>query len=57
MNIKIIIFFISLLVYIPLSGVLLYVWHKYGKFEAKVFLARIIFLIGSVCIIGYMLSL
>lgn len=47
MDLKLIIFLGSLCIYIPLAGVLLYVWWKHGKDEPAVKTARVIFLIGS----------
>jgi hypothetical protein len=48
---------ITFLFFLPLAGVLLYVWYKFGKGNRKVQLARIIFLVGSLVIVGYMLTL
>ena len=56
MDIPIIIFAITLLIYIPLAGIVLYVWHKHGKGEPMVMLARVIFILGSLALIGYMLT-
>lgn len=52
-----IIFFLTLITYIPLSTVLLYVWWKYGGNEIGVSIARGIFLAGSVALIFYMILL
>lgn len=52
-----IIFLITLAAYIPLSGVLLYVWWKYGKTEPGVSIARAVFLAGSFGLIFYMTTL
>jgi hypothetical protein len=41
------IFALTLMTYLPLGGVLLYVWWKYGKGEMGVSFARTIFLAGS----------
>lgn len=57
MDIKIAIFFVSIIIFLPLTGILLYVWNKYGKGEKKVMAARIIFLLGSLALFGYMLTL
>lgn len=45
------IFILTLVAYIPLAVVLLYVWWKYGKGEVGVSIARTIFLIGSLALI------
>ena len=57
MDIPIIIFAITLLIYIPLAGIVLYVWHKHGKGEPMVMLARVIFILGSLALFGYMLTI
>lgn len=54
---SIIILFLTVAVYIPLAGALLYVWWKHGKNEKGVAIARIIFLIGSLMLFIYMLTL
>jgi hypothetical protein len=46
-----IIFLLSLLAYIPLASVLLYVWWKYGKGEVGISIARTVFLAGSFLLI------
>lgn len=45
------IFILTLLVYVPLAVVLLYVWWKYGKGEVGVSVARALFLSGSLLLI------
>lgn len=50
----VIIFLLTLAIYIPLAGTLLYVWWKHGKDEKGIALARIIFLTGSVALFVYM---
>ena len=57
MDIQIIIFLVAIVIYLPLAGILLYVWHTHGKGERKVMIARVIFLLGSCAIFGYMLIL
>lgn len=57
MNISLIIFIFSIVVYIPVAAVLLYVWHKYGKSEKAVSYARATFFIGSAFIIIFMMAL
>jgi phosphoglycerol transferase MdoB-like AlkP superfamily enzyme len=57
MDPRVIIFLVSLLVYIPLAGVLLYVWWKHGKDDKAVTKARIIFLVGSFCLFAFMITL
>lgn len=47
MDAALIIFLITLVAYVPLAGVLLYVWWKYGKDEPGVTLARRVFIVGS----------
>jgi TRAP-type C4-dicarboxylate transport system permease large subunit len=53
---SIIILFVTIAIYIPLAGVLLYVWWKHGKGEVGVTIARAIFLLGSVFLFLYMLT-
>jgi hypothetical protein len=43
---------ITVAIYLPLAGSLLYVWWKYGSEEVKVSLARLIFLLGSFALFG-----
>lgn len=57
MAISIGLFIFTIVVYVPLASLLLYVWHKYGREEKAVRIARAIFLIGSLSILGYMLAL
>ncbi len=45
------IFVLTLVTYLPLAGVLLYVWWKYGKEEMGVSIARTIFLAGSLVLL------
>lgn len=52
-----IIFVLTLITYIPLSIVLLYVWWKYGRNEAAVSIARSVFLAGSFALIFYMMTI
>jgi hypothetical protein len=52
-----IIFILTLVTYIPLSIVLLYVWWKYGRNETGVSVARAVFLAGSLSLIFYMITL
>ena len=47
MVIDVIIFLLTVLIYIPLASILLYVWWKYGKDEPAVKLARRVYLLGS----------
>jgi hypothetical protein len=54
---SIIILFVTIAIYLPIAGVLLYVWWKHGKGEKGVMLARIIFLIGSALLFMYMLAI
>ena len=44
-------------IYVPLAGVLLYVWWKHGKDEKGVMIARTVFLVGSLLLFMYMLSI
>jgi hypothetical protein len=55
MSFPVIIFSLSLLICIPLSSMLLYVWWKYGNNEKGVAIARVIFLLGMVSLLGYMI--
>lgn len=52
-----IIFLLTLAVYIPLSSVLLYVWHKFGRGDHGVRTACAVYGAGSLLIIFYMLFL
>ena len=52
----IIIIFLTLVIYIPLAGILLYVWWKYGKGEMGVRIARVVFLLGSFGLFAYMIT-
>ncbi len=54
MNIGVIIFIVTIVLYLPMAGVLLYVWWKHGKDEPAVAQARIMFLLGSVGLFVYM---
>ncbi|MBP6948529.1 MAG: hypothetical protein KBB50_00440 [Candidatus Pacebacteria bacterium] len=56
MDISIIIFCITIAFYLSTSGVLLYVWWKYGKDEKGVALARVVYLTGSLFLFMYMLT-
>lgn len=49
------IFIFTLIIYVPLSVMLLYVWWKYGKHEPVVSLARTVFLLGSLALFLYMI--
>lgn len=50
-----VILFTTLVIYIPLAGILLYVWWKFGKNEKGVFISRLVFLFGSAMLFIYML--
>jgi len=50
-----VILIITLAVYIPLAGSLLYVWWKYGNNEIKVSFARMVFLLGSFALFGLLI--
>ena len=52
----IIIIFLTLVIYIPLAGILLYVWWKYGKGEMGVRIAIVVFLLGSFGLFAYMIT-
>ena len=54
---SLIIFLLTLVTYIPLAIVLLYVWWKYGKGEIGVSIARAVFLAGSFALIFYMINI
>lgn len=49
------IFIFAIMAYLPLAGVLFYIWWKYGKGEVGVSIARTIFIVGSCVIIFSML--
>ena len=51
------IFILTLITYIPLASVLLYVWWKYGRGEAGVSFARSIFLAGSLALIFMLMTI
>ena len=51
------IFALTLVTYVPLAGVLLYVWWKYGKGEVGVSLARTVFLAGSCFLIFLLITI
>ena len=51
------IFILTLVVYIPLASILLYVWWKYGKGEVGVSIARTIFLAGSLVLIFSLITI
>ncbi len=53
---RLIIFIGSLVIYMPLAGVLLYVWWKHGKDDSKVALARFVFLAGSFGLFIFMMT-
>jgi hypothetical protein len=55
MQLGLVIFILTLIVYIPLAAMLLYVWWKYGKHEPVVSLARTVFLLGSFALFLYMI--
>jgi hypothetical protein len=57
MDAPLIIFFITLSIYLPLTWVLLYVWNKFGSKDRGVFIARTVYLIGSAVLFGYMIIL
>lgn len=57
MKIALIIFLLALITYIPLAVILLYVWWKYGKGEPGVMIARTIFLVGSLGLIFYIITI
>lgn len=54
---RLIIFLTSVVIYIPLAGVLLYVWWKHGKNEPAVAQARVIFLLGSFALFIFMMTI
>lgn len=57
MDPRILILIGALIVYVPLAGLLLYVWYKYGKHENAIKKAAAIFLAGSLFLFGYMITL
>jgi hypothetical protein len=50
-----IIFVLTLAVYLPMAVALLYVWWKYGKGEKWVALAQGAYLLGSAALLGFMI--
>jgi hypothetical protein len=57
MNGALLIFILTLVTYIPLSGALLYVWWKYGKGERGVSIARVVFLAGSFILLASLITI
>ena len=47
---------LTLIAYIPLAIVLLYVWWKYGKGEKGVSIARAVFIAGSLALLLFMIT-
>lgn len=54
MHISVILFLITLLIYIPMAGILLYVWYKFGKEDGGVRVSRMVYLTGSLFVFGVM---
>jgi hypothetical protein len=48
---------LTIIAYVPLSAVLLYVWWKYGTGEVGVSIARTVFLAGSGIILFMLITL
>lgn len=48
----VLIFILTIVVFVPCAGVLLYVWHKYGSDEHAVTVARTTFILGVIAIFG-----
>jgi hypothetical protein len=55
MDLAVIIFISTLAIFIPLAAMLLYVWHKFGRGQFAVTVARMIFLTGAAICFVYML--
>lgn len=51
------IFLLTLVTFLPLAGVLLYVWWKYGKGEIGVSIARTVFLAGSLLLLFLIITI
>lgn len=51
------IFALTLITYLPLAGILLYVWWKYGKGDLGVSLARTVFLAGSLLLLFFLITI
>jgi hypothetical protein len=51
------IFALTLLTFLPLAGILLYVWWKFGKGDLGVSLARTIFLAGSLVLFFILITI
>jgi hypothetical protein len=47
----------TLVMYIPIASIFMYIWHTYGKGDKNVMLVRFIFLIGSIFLLGLMISI
>jgi hypothetical protein len=50
------IFALTLVTFLPLAGILLYVWWKYGKGDLGVSLARTVFLGGSLLLLFILIT-
>ncbi len=54
MHTSVIIFLTTLLIYVPMAGILLYVWQKFGTGDPGVRSAKVTYLVGSLFIFGIM---
>ncbi|MEN9881216.1 MAG: hypothetical protein RLZZ308_399 [Candidatus Parcubacteria bacterium] len=51
------IFIVTCGIYSVLTGILFYVWHKFGKGEPAVAVVRVIYILGSLVLLLYMITL
>ncbi len=57
MSISSILFLLTVVISLPMSGVLFYVWHKFGRGDKGVAIARAVYVVGSFFIVATMLFL
>ena len=53
--IELIIFLLTVLIYLPIAGILLYVWWKHGKYEPAVKIARLVYISGSILLFIFLI--
>ncbi|MBP6888446.1 MAG: hypothetical protein KBC21_01965 [Candidatus Pacebacteria bacterium] len=55
MNLSVALFLFTVVVSLPMSGVLLYVWYKFGKGDKGVQIARVVYVLGLFTILFTMI--
>ncbi len=55
MNLSVAVFLFTVVVFVPMALVLLYVWHKFGKGDGGVQIARVVYILGSFTILASMI--